>query len=77
MGPFEHPTEGHGGTSSKALFIYGAWTKDFLLPRTPLAQQGPLLESGGWAGLEAWGMEGGSQEPGSLMACTLHPATTA
>ena len=38
----------------------GFCTQVLLLPRTPLAQQGPLLESGGWAGLEAWGMEGGS-----------------
>lgn len=69
------PTEGHRGTSSKALFICGAWTKDFLLPRTPWLT-GPIVGVGvGRAG--GWGVEGGSQEPGSLMACTLHPATTA
>ena len=46
------PTEGHRGTSSKALFICEAWTIDFLLPRTPWLT-GPIVgvgvgRAGGW-----------------------------
>lgn len=44
--PLRSPAGGHRGTSSKALFMCGAWPKDFLLPRNRLAQQSSLFGVG-------------------------------
>ena len=49
--PLSFPARGHRGTSSKALFMCGAWPKDFLLPGSRLAQQSSLIGVG--AGLGA------------------------
>ena len=48
--PLSSPTGGHRGTSSKALFMCGAWTKDLLLPAGSVST-GPTVRVGvgqGW-----------------------------
>lgn len=56
--PLSSATGGHRGTSSKALFMCGAWTKTSCF-QLALVQQGPLLGLG-------WGGAGGPESSQGL-----------